>query len=300
MVDRQRQISVNFEGLRDPQRFDQFALQTTFQNADITYAYLAEDRWTTDIPTQRPDGKKIIFNDDESFMRTSNAYGAWFDLREQFQRERPEFPEKTLQRITDATSENPVIFFIPWGTRYEGTFGKSEQQAMDSIDRANDVLQTREIPSRVLIMPADVYAKDINGLDPQLVDEYYAQVAENCQQRGYDFAPWSDIRTANVEQYQQLAQQLTEEKILTMLPRPVIENALKAARRRSNFTDESEIKNAAFAYLRERLAEATIVEDTLQPIKLSMVPKFKDRADLELPRLYMIPENLQFPWLIKN
>ena len=58
------------------------------------------------------------------------------------------------------------------------------------------------------------------------------------------------------------------------------------------------LRSDSVEYLIERVVEAIIIEEKYRPIKISCVARYKDdKVDLELPRLYLLPENLLAPWM---
>lgn len=109
---------------------------------------------------------------------------------------------------------------------------------------------------------------------------------------------WSEIKKENKDLYDKRAQELTISEIEKILSPTKILEAKKAAERRSGYTDPSRIEEAAYAYLRERIIEAEIIEQKYKPIKVSAVPKNKDNeVDRDLPRIYILPDWWEFPWL---
>ena len=62
-------------------------------------------------------------------------------------------------------------------------------------------------------------------------------------------------------------------------------------------TGKMQRNSSPIAYLVERAVEAMVIEKMYQPIKLSCVARHKDdKIDLDLPRLYIVPEELTAPW----
>jgi len=286
------QPKVNLKSLKNP-RIDQYALQQVLKLVGATREYLVGDKWLKTV-SQRPDAARVTFPDIFSFRKAREGYFAWLELNQLSGREKPEFPEKIIERLMVAAynPSQPLIFFIPWGYRPYGEFGPKEVNAMDRITLAANTVGQRQIPLKVLLMPADVYAVEINGEDLINVEKYFTCVTQAASLRGFEVVPWSQIRLDNFDWYSTLRKFYTNDQIERLLPLFVINSAIKAAQRRNRSNKE------AYDYLRERLCEATIIEEIYKPVKLSMVAKNKDNGvDLNLPRLYLIPESLQFPWL---
>lgn len=283
---------VNFNSLQ-MQPINQFAFQQVLKLTGVKYQYLIDKDWRDSVSVDRPLGKRALFSDVDSFRGAREAYFVWFNLASLIGKEKPVFPEKIIERFyLSAYSDKPLTIFIPWGFRPNGSFGYKELLAMDNIDEALFIISQRKITPKVILMPADIYATEVNGLPKETVNKYFLSVEQEGKNRGYQILPWSQIRNDNLQRYKSLNKQYTVEEISQILPKFVIESAIKAAEKRG------QKKDSAFAYLRERLCEAEIIENTLKPIKISMVAKNKDESvDLNLPRFYLLPENLQFPWL---
>ncbi|MBI5123178.1 hypothetical protein HZA75_04955 [Candidatus Roizmanbacteria bacterium] len=282
-------VSLNFRSTP----VNPFALQHVLKQADVTYQYLIDNCWQKITPGKKPDGTRAIFSDIDIFRKSREAYFTWVNLSSFLKKEKPVFPEKIIQRLMlTAYSDNPLAIFIPWGFRAQGGFGGKELEAMGWIDDILSVIRQRRITFQTLLMPADIYATEINNLPVSAVEEYFLTVEQEAKKRSYQVLPWSKIRNNNLQQYEVLRRKYTNEEINQILPPYVIISALKAAEKRG------QKKDRAFDYLRERLCEAEIIEETFRPVKLSMVAKNKDEGvDLKLPRLYLLPEWLQFPWL---
>ncbi|HSX40288.1 MAG TPA: hypothetical protein VLF68_01605 [Candidatus Saccharimonadales bacterium] len=275
---------------------DQYSLPKILRWTGASREYLMSGVWTSEKPTQKPDGSRVVFPTIEQFRVAKDTYFAWQELSSR-QTVPPEFPDVTLERLFQSRlRDKPLTLFVPWGVRPVGTFGQSEIEALETIERFSNDLQERKIDAKALIMPADLYATEVNNqVDVSFADAYFQIVTSEAFQKGFAVKPWSAIRQENQETYDKLRSELNPRAIL---PSGILERALKAAGRRSGYEDDKSIEAAAFAYLQERLCEAEIIENLYQPIKVSMVMKGKDAyVDRNLPRVYILPERLQFPWL---
>lgn len=301
---------------------DQFARERLFKQSNwIRREYLIDGEWTKGPPSKRPEDVSIVFPygglpfPSERLRMMSNAYSAWRSLME-ISTDEPFGKDEILDRL-----EEPILLaynrtmtlgvrdwdriktwtelFVPWGVRPSGSFGKPEETAFDRIQSVQDGLSQNGVSTKVLLMPADLYATEVNRqVNKVQATEYFEQVASAGRGRGFNVVPWSTIREEYLDDYQRLAAEFTIDVINELIPKPVIESAKKAAGRRSGFTTDAEIEAAAYRYLRERLCEAVIIEERYRPIKVSAVAKYKDNfVDRELPRVYVMPSELQFPWL---
>lgn len=277
-----------------------FALQHALKGVGVSREYKVDDTWTGNKPERKPEGTRVVFDSLDSLRAARDTYNAWVDI-DRMRRFRPEYPTKSIQRLLNArTTNEPLPLFVPWGVRPEGEFGASELQVMDMLKNFQTILAQRNIPTELLLMPADLYATEVNNqVGNQRVENYFSTVRDIAQNQ-FDFTvvPWSQIRTDNLTAYNQRDNELTQDAIKQVIPRGKIRSAIEAAGRRSGYTNPTDIRNSAFAYMKERICEAEIVEKAYKPIKVSVVPRERDNhLDRGLPRLYLFTPEQQFPWL---
>jgi hypothetical protein len=149
-------------------------------------------------------------------------------------------------------------------------------------------------------MPADIYATEVNNqVDLNKARAYFENVTQvSIESFGFQVKAWSEIRAENIGQYLRRKAELDVDALKQMLTPIKVYEAVSVSKRRSGYSDPKEIEQAALAYLRERVCEAEIIEEVYTPIKVSAVAKNKDNGvDRDLPRLYIIPDQEQFPWL---
>lgn len=205
------------------------------------------------------------------------------------------YPDEIVKRLTIS---NELVLFVPWGVRPEGK-PRLEVVVMDRLQAIETNLLQKGVNACILIMPADVYATEVNTQVDQIqVNEYFAYIEKIATERGFLVKPWSEIRAENLVDYQTKVKDLTNEAIRALMGAKKIETAMGAAIRRSGYTTLGDVENSALAYLRERIIEAEIIESLYQPVKISVVAKVRDDiVDGDLPRIYLFPPELQFPWL---
>lgn len=278
-------------------RPNRFALERVLIESSVRNEYLIQGQWVTGKIQSKPEGKRIVFNDISQFRAARDVYFSWIDINP-LQAYTLVLPEEIMRRIYSARlSGIPLPLFIPWGYRPVGK-PSIECSVLDRIQKYTEMFNKRRIPVTPLIMPADLYATEINGVDQSLVNDYFSFITREAEAKGFQVIPWSLIRSENNSQYQIMASNLTENVIRGLLENPVIDKALETATKRVSIKSEQAIRDSALAYLRERICEAEIIEEKFKPIKLSLVGKNKDNGvDRSLPRLYIIPEEQQFPWL---
>ncbi|MCL4360565.1 hypothetical protein M1555_04950 [Patescibacteria group bacterium] len=260
--------------------------------------YLNADEWVNE-PDSPPDDERAV-------LLTPELMGAVNDVRSLWQTWRslsygkPIDELKILSRLlSNRISGNDQVLYVPWGSA-PGVFRLDwkEEKVMEKITGIASIAAEYGISTRVLIMPADVYALVINKREPNEVIAYYYEVAALAARFGFDTRPWSEIRSDNSGRYAELKEYYSDKRLRSCIPDDIIEQAIGQAARWSGYASERDIKRAAFSYLRERNIEAQIIDEQYAAIKVSAVPKAKDAyVDDPLPRLYVIDKELQFPWL---
>lgn len=279
---------------------DRFAAQHAVNAVISRREYLINGQWTTNTPSARPEGSRIVFDSVSSLRQAKDMYGAWRDISA-MKAFTPEFPNVIMQRLANARkAQEPVTCFVPWGVRPERSFGEPEMIVLRQMQTLQETLENRKIPTQIMIMPADLYATEVNNqVGNEQAAAYFDKVTQTARDAfGFSVAPWSQIREENWNAYQTRAAELTINELHTILTAHKIREAKQAAERRSGHNTREAIEKAAYAYLRERICEAEIVEAIYAPVKVSAVPKNKDNeVDRDLPRLYIVPAEQQFPWL---
>ena len=284
-----------------------------------------DGEWTAGIPQGVIEQRRFVFEDMTSRRVFDNIYSAWSELSQQkvynpvnklevFRRlARNRLGDMLLCKyylpasyLKDPRAGQPTTLFVPWGVRPRGDFGEPETEVLERLaslkDRMCDtaLIKNGKRPyAQVLIMPADIYATEVNSqVSPENAERYFGEVTRQAKAIGFDVKPWSKIREENRDQYESRTSELTPDEIARLLGPNKIQDAFAAAGRRSGLITQEGVASAAFAYLRERIGEAEIVETHYEPIKVSLVAKNKDNGvDRDLPRVYVIPSELQFPWL---
>lgn len=203
------------------------------------------------------------------------------------------YEEKILPRLR----QERVILFTPWGPRYSFAERGTE---INSADKELEVLTflSRIITCWKAAMPkkefswiflgADLYGTRINGMDLESVSNYFdwlkLWLSELIPEA--TFKLWSEFDIEAETYRQNVVNNFGQYANLDLLER--------AERTAKGMGRESDAKE----YLVEHFAEALLIEEKFAPIKISCVAKGKDAVvDLELPRLYFLPERLHAPWM---
>ena len=202
-----------------------------------------------------------------------------------------------MQEILARLRKETVVLFTPWGPRYDL---KKRGVTIRGADREIETLRflahtawklSRVMPSkriRWLFLGADIYGTRINNLPVEETAAYFSNlknwVAELMP--AAEFRLWSEF-DSEAETYRHRA----AERMNELVSRDIQNRAAETAVRMGRGGDSR-------AYIVERLAEAEFIEERFSPIKISCAPRHKDTGvDRELPRLYLLPRELQTPWL---
>lgn len=190
-----------------------------------------------------------------------------------------------------------IILFTPWGPRYDwekrGIDIKAEDKEIETLNFLAALLAKwrEKMPSKKfhwVFLGADLYGTRINNLPEDAVAGYFASLAKWLGQilPEAEFRLWSEFDKEVENSRKNIWENFGDFVDANLLLR-----AEKTAQVMARGSDPK-------AYLVERITEAMFIEQTYRPIKISCVPKYKDdKVDWVLPRLYLIPTNLQAPWL---
>ena len=306
--------------LRDLREMNRFAFDNALKMFADGRRYLVGNTWV-DVDAQgnnkpklngKPQKTEIRFNDESSLWAMVDVCSLWqyFGTRSTVN---PVFPEECFNRMAFARKTGETLnFFVPWGIRpdfceslycKEGCLSRTAENAvLDDLRLVQEAVQAKGLPMQLTIMPADAYATEVNNITDQKILSYFDVLDRTVRKKWGDdvckVVPWSVIRQNNMARYAQLLCETTPDKIRKVIPGGMIDNAFKSARRFNPNKSAQEQEQAAFRYLSERLVESILIEETMKPIKLSLVDPAKDsRVDGPLARLYIIPEQIRFPWL---
>jgi hypothetical protein len=262
--------------------------------------------WQETQLTSRPEAYQVVFDGLDQLSKARGCFSVWRAI-EEIRKEKPVFPEKAFARLARAReTDSPVTLFVPWGinpewieTAEDINLNSPEAEVLGRIKAFQELLAANRIKSQVLLMPADLYATEVNNFDSSVANSYMEWLKYLADKFGYETKPWSEIRQENQTEYDRLRQKITLERIEANDElRARLSKAYLTAKKRSGYETWGQQKEAALAYVTERLCEAVIVEEKYQPIKVSCVEPGKDGPlDGEIPRLYLIPDSLRFPWL---
>ncbi len=190
-----------------------------------------------------------------------------------------------------------ISLFSPWGPRYSwesrGAVIREDDKEVKVLDFLASILGKlrQNMPKKNfswLFLGADLYGTKINNLPTEVVASYFGSLREWLTQilPEVEFVLWSSLNDI-AESYRQ---QVKDDFRKYVSPNLLLA-ATKTAQGMRLGSDSKE-------YLVERIAEAMLIEEKLCPIKISCVGRHKDEhVDWELPRLYLLPENLWAPWM---
>ncbi len=189
-------------------------------------------------------------------------------------------------------------YFQPWGTSSDGNMNRRTERAVDVTLGVLDVIgsynigEKRSIP-KLIIMPADYYAIDIDGWDTGIVTQFieqltsYVEDIEDNYKVDVKIKPYSEIIREERERYQEIKSSI---EIPEIDPRKVF-----GAERWAQGNSEE----AARDYTIERLTEGILIDEVFRPIKISLGSFEKDDCDGPLPVIYL-RDTPVFPWIVSK
>lgn len=214
------------------------------------------------------------------------------------------YPQKKTSRavryedgVLPRLHQKEITLFTPWGPRYSW---ESRGSVIHEGDKEIEVLHylaglfselRQNMPDknfRWVILGADLYGTRINGLPTEATTDYLSSLSQWLIRiiPISEFWLWSRFDN-DAEKYREEIRANFDVYVSGSLMFRAAQTARAMGR-----------NSSAKEYLIERLAEAMLIESVLKPIKISCVAKYKDDCvDLDLPRLYFLPERLHAPWL---
>lgn len=190
-----------------------------------------------------------------------------------------------------------VKFFTPWGPRY---CWKKRGSIIQDFDKEIITLKyLREISYQLssnmpnkniqwIFLGADLYGSRINGMPADIISNYFESLFERLNSiiPESEFHLWSEF-DLKAQQYRQ--------EVINNRRFYIDEDLFRRAKQTAVFIGQN---NNPETYIIERIAEAMLVEELWQPIKISCVQRHKDdKVDMDLPRLYLLPKEITAPWM---
>lgn len=248
----------------------------------------------------------LIFKNEKTFKQILNVLTVWETIQK-LKIEKPVMPEEIFRTLSNATLEQKKVnLFVPWGVKpsfkkemYKDNIfiaNSPEDLVVKNLFKFQATLKEQNIQSTLMFMPADLYATKVNSVDPKTSNDYFSILKNSIVSNPNAIVkPWSEIRCENAERYRELSEKYSKKEIKNYVSWALVQKAFSSAKK---FSDKKDYKTSAFAYITERLAEADIIKEVYNPIKLSCVDPIKDGVlDRGLLRLYIMKEDLRFPWL---
>ena len=121
--------------------------------------------------------------------------------------------------------ESELCFFSPWGPRYKIKTTEIDKSSpeMATLIEVKEILEGfigYGFKIRFLVMPADTYGTDINGLSESFVSGYFNSLRNVIQgimnplteegRLNISFVPWSMIKEENLEEYSRIKADISE------------------------------------------------------------------------------------------
>ncbi len=200
-----------------------------------------------------------------------------------------------------------IGLFSPWGPRYKNPSPeiKRNDPELETLLELQSVLcdfSQAGVSYRYLIMPADTYGTEINGLSVDFVSAYFSSL-EKAIGEVFDgksdivVKPWSSIKAENQERCAILRKEVGSVFLPLFEGMSEYRQALVVAQR----LNPNNPKESAQRYCLERLIEGRLISEVYFPVKISLVRPEKDTLDSSLEfgglssRLYVIRNRA--PWM---
>lgn len=246
-----------------------------------------------------------------------NGQQLWEVLTSQgWQVEPPVFPALARTRILlsiERIPRRPLNLFTPWGPPYNKrglNLGKGpEVKTIKKVAAIAEVFVSHGVKINWIFLAADIYGTEINRLGnldgpprikEEIVDKYFWNLKKSILTYipGARFYWWSRLRSKYNTVYFLSQQECNDERIKQLVGEPTFKQMVRTSTLINRLSSKEESETMALRYLRERICEALIVEEIWHPIKISLAPRKNDEVvDMRLPRLYLVPKELQTPWL---
>lgn len=239
----------------------------------------------------------------ENAYDVDRALGFLDTKKEQSGKQKPVRFDDLVDKLISCRVENgQICFFSPWGPRYkikttEVTESSAETATLKEVREVFDGLADLGFKIRFLVMPADTYGTEINSLSQDFVDSYFSslknavdKIMRQLIERGclsVEIVPWSIIKGENAGEYFRIKSGISE------MPLP---DLMRDALRKARVMNPGDVDRSARKYVEERVTEAILIDQLYNPIKLSLVKKENDAADLQsFMRIYVIRNKA--PWM---
>ena len=242
---------------------------------------------------------------------------------DQLEKKRSAKADKIIYKLIDTGfTPKTLTWFTPWGPRYKNSnpiinSDDPEVQTLIEMRSIFEKLKSLGYSQKLVLMPADVYATEVNSLDENFVSDYFASLNEKTTEIlkdtiDVDFSTWSVMREENSGLYQELKEKISGEFVEnesyfwdqnSSNGKDAIEinriykifREFKKAVEVAKFFNPQNAEGSAKKYCIERLVEGILVDQIYDPIKLSLVRKEKDILDGPLKRVYIVKS--MAPWL---
>ena len=231
--------------------------------------YFVEGNWIS-----RPEGKirgsRYIFPSD--FSKIQNIANIWNWIKEK-SIQTPTYTDKVLQQLSDSLlMSQRLCFFSPWGPRYNNNSPiiKEYDSEIMTLRELKTILQTfreKGYTPDLLLMPADAYGTEINGLSETFVDDYFKSLEEwthkELGETKVRVVRWSHVRDEQRELYDTLCQRV-DQAFDEYINGRIYRNSIEVAK----VFNPNQAKESARKYCIERIVEGEIISRVYNPINI--------------------------------
>ncbi len=193
----------------------------------------------------------------------------------------------------------PQTVLVVWGPPYEnqGCQNVFEYKSPEE-DMARNIINVVSqldviVQTRLIILYADYYGTDINGIPSSVVENYGRQIKSYFKSIG-ELISWAELKKQNLDVYKNLRDNLP---VTYVLSPEEVSRAIFIQRKLGNVVTDSQARRIAMMYRRERTIEGTMLLEGFNwegnrynyIIKLGTAPnRLNDELyEPELPRFYV-------------
>lgn len=212
-------------------------------------------------------------------------------------------PEELYRRLVRSIeSKKPLPLLFVWGPPYEGqgcdnnlfNTDTPEAKMADEIETVMQELSLMGLDVQPILLYADTYGTDINGLSQQEVTSYYQSLQKRFAKVSLVMS-WSEVKVCNQQRYKQLAELVEQQEITS---EKTINNAKIVQDKLGVIISRQTAIQLASLYIKERSIEGTMLNEGFMfrgqkiedIIKLGTAPtRFANDEPYEsdLPRIYI-------------
>lgn len=211
-------------------------------------------------------------------------------------------PELYQRVLCSIENNQPLPLLFVWGPPYEGqaldqdifTTATPEAKMADEIEVVITDIRSLGLEVQSILLFADIYGTEINGLSQQEVTAYYQSLQIRFQNTS-QITTWSDVIAENQQRYAQIEQQVLPN---LQASNKIAQNAQIIQAKLGTIVTGREATRLGEKYVKERIIEGTLLNEGFvlngrqirNVVKLGTAPtRFRNDEpyEVDLPRIYV-------------